>query len=160
MKGFNIKRIAAIGLGAALVGSVLAPAAFAGIYNNFATAPLKKTDIVDATTGAPVVDIVVGSMGQASDVVWAGNIAAKVAQMAVVPVSGSTGEKTADITVGGTQSTTGSGNTDENTVSFTSGWSEFNPIKADYSDSKSFVSISGRTIKNAGVESQINIDEN
>ncbi len=160
MKGLNIKRIAAIGLGAALVGSALAPAVTAATYNNVDT-NLMKAHIVN-DTGTPVVDIVVGSLGQAPDVVWAGNIAAKVAQLAAVP-SGGAGtptEKNVDFSVGGTQSTTGSGNTDENTVSFTSGWSEFNPIKADYSDSKNFVSISGRTIKNAGVESQINIDEN
>ena len=101
MKGLNVKRIAAIGLGAALVGSALAPAVMAAVYSNMTD--LKKENIVD-TTGTPVVDIVVGSMGQAPDVVWAGNIAAKVAQLATTDVAGS-GTKTVDITVGGTATT-------------------------------------------------------
>ena len=79
MKGLNIKRIAALGLGAALVGSALAPAVMAGMFSNVDT--LQKSNVMSAT-GTPVVDIVVGSMGQAADVVWAGNIAAKVAQLA------------------------------------------------------------------------------
>ncbi len=109
MKGLNIKRIAALGLGAALVGSALAPAVMAAAYSNYTTAPLTKANIVDST-GTPVVDIIVGSMGQAPDVVWAGNIAAKVAQLATTDVAGS-GAKTVDITVGGTSTTSGAGET-------------------------------------------------
>jgi len=156
MKGLNIKRIVAIGLGAALVGSALAPAVMAAAYSNMDQ--LKKDNIV-GTDGMPVVDIVVGSQGLAPDVVWAGNIAAKVAQMAVTPAAGGSGVATVDISVGGVQSTTGSGNTDENVMDYTASSLEFNPIKADYSDSVQFANISGRTIKYSGVESQINIDE-
>jgi len=106
MKGLNTKRIAAIGLGAALVGSVLAPAAFAAnVFDNMTT--LKKENVIDST-GMPVVDIIVGSQGKASDVVWAGNIAAKVAQLAVTPVAGS-GAKTVNLVVGGTTSIAGAG---------------------------------------------------
>lgn len=105
MKGLNIKRIAAIGIGAALVGSALAPAVMAGAFTNLDK--LQKTDVISAT-GAPVVDIVVGTIGQPADVIWAGNIAAKVAQMAVVPAGGATG-KTVDLTVGATSSVAGQG---------------------------------------------------
>lgn len=106
MKGLNVKRIVALGLGAALVGSALAPAVMAAAFNNLATAPLERTDIMNST-GTPVVDIVVGSMGQAADVVWAGNIAAKVAQLATVDAT--TGAPTVDFTIGGTTTTTGDG---------------------------------------------------
>jgi hypothetical protein len=101
MKGLNIKKIAALGLGAALVGSALAPAVMAaGAYSNLDK--LKKADVI-GTDGTPVVNIVVGSLGKAPDVVWAGNIAAKVAQMAAVPLSGGTATgKTVDLSVGGT----------------------------------------------------------
>jgi len=112
MKGLNIKKIVAIGLGAALVGSALAPAVMAGAFENLSTKLTQKSLIIDATTGAPVVDIVVGTIGQPADVIWAGNIAAKVAQMATVPVAGS-GTKTVDITVGGTSSVSGAGETVE-----------------------------------------------
>ncbi|MFA6269381.1 MAG: S-layer protein [archaeon] len=157
MKGLDIKRIAAIGLGAALVGSALAPAVMALPYSNLTT--LKKENIIDATTGMPVVDIVVGSLGQAPDVVWAGNIAAKVAQMATLDVAGS-GTKTVDITVGGTQTTTGSGNTDENYLSLATTGVEFNPIKADYSDSTKFVNQTGAKYRWGGTDYFINIDDN
>ncbi len=112
MKGLSIKRIAAIGLGAALVGSALAPGVMAANFSNLDT--LQKSNVIDAT-GSPVVDIVVGTIGMPEDVVWAGNIAAKVAQMAVVPAGGSTtvGEKTVDLTVGGAVVTSGSGYTDK-----------------------------------------------
>ena len=113
MKGLNIKRIAALGLGAALVGSALAPAVMAAAYSNMDT--LQKSNIVDST-GTPVVDIIVGSMGQAQDVVWAGNIAAKVAQLATTDVAGS-GAKTVDITVGGTSTTSGAGETVDTALS-------------------------------------------
>jgi hypothetical protein len=104
MKGLNVKRIAALGIGAALVGSALAPAVMAGVFNNVNS--LQKSNIVN-TTGTPVVDIVVGSMGQAADVVWAGNIAAKVAQLATVDAT--EGAATVDYTVGGTTSVAGAG---------------------------------------------------
>ncbi|MEI7960966.1 MAG: hypothetical protein WCI04_01390, partial [archaeon] len=64
-----------------------------------------------------VVDIVVGTIGQPADVIWAGNIAAKVAQMAVVPASGST-DKTVDITVGGNSNVSGNGETAESKADF------------------------------------------
>ncbi|MGI6589035.1 MAG: S-layer protein, partial [Candidatus Iainarchaeum sp.] len=111
MKGLNVKRIAALGIGAALVGSALAPAVMAGVFNNVNS--LQKSNIVN-TTGTPVVDIVVGSMGQAADVVWAGNIAAKVAQLATVDAT--EGAATVDYTVGGTTSVAGAGELEEVTL--------------------------------------------
>ena len=133
MKGLNVKRIAALGIGAALVGSALAPAVMAGVFSNVDS--LQKESIVNST-GTPVVDIVVGSMGQASDVVWAGNIAAKVAQLATVDAT--TGAPTVDFTVGGTTTMAGAGNVDENYLSATA--PEFNIISADVTDVPTFVS--------------------
>ena len=104
MKGLNVKRIVALGLGAALVGSALAPAVMAGVFSNVDT--LQKGNVIDST-GTPVVDIVVGSMGQAADVVWAGNIAAKVAQLATIDATAAA--PTVDFTIGGSTVTTGDG---------------------------------------------------
>lgn len=73
MKGLNVKRLAAIGAGIALLGTALAPAVSAF--------SLDKSDIVN-DAGSPVVDVVVGSKAKVSDAVWAGNIAAKIAQLA------------------------------------------------------------------------------
>lgn len=99
MKGLNIKKLAAIAVGGALVGSALAPLA--------AAINVTKADVVGAT-GAPVVNVVAGINAQASDFVWAGNIAAKVAQLATVDTALTGGEGTAtptglsvDLAVGG-----------------------------------------------------------
>lgn len=158
MKGLNIKRIAAIGLGAALVGSALAPAVFAaGAVNNLSTAPLKKSDIVDAT-GTPVVDIIVGSIGQASDVVWAGNIAAKVAQMAVVPVGTAT-DKTVDITVGGTASVSGAGDTVESAMDFSAQEATFNGISVTDSKMPTLVNETSAELTWAGTDYTTTVKE-
>ncbi|MBI5553938.1 MAG: S-layer protein, partial [Candidatus Diapherotrites archaeon] len=105
MKGFSIKKLAAVAAGAALVGSALAPVAFAG--------PVTKGDLY-AADGSPNVSVVVGSAAQLSDAVWAGNIAAAIAAKAYttqeVSVSGTAGEGASatvedlsvDLTVGGT----------------------------------------------------------
>ncbi len=109
MKGFNIRKLATIAAGAALIGSAVAPIAAAALTD------LTKSDVIDAT-GAPVVDIVVGSHAAVSDVVWAGNIAAKLAQLATktTAVTGGSGTGTATvdsisvkIAVGGTTTVTG-----------------------------------------------------
>ena len=99
MKGLNIKKLAAIAVGGALVGSALAPLA--------AAIDIAKADVVGAG-GSPVVSIVAGSNAAASDFVWAGNIAAKVAQLATVDTAFAGGEGTAtptglsvDLAVGG-----------------------------------------------------------
>ncbi len=104
MKGLNVKKLAAVAVGGALVGSALAPIA--------AAITLEKSDVVNTATGQPRVNVVAGSMGAAvSDFVWAGNIASKVAQLATVEtaVSGGEGESTCtdlsvDLTVGGESS--------------------------------------------------------
>ena len=86
MKGLNVRKLAAIAVGGALVGSALAPLA--------AAITLDKSKIINATTGTPIVNVVVGTNGAAvSDFVWAGNIAAKVAQLATIE---------SDVTGGGT----------------------------------------------------------
>jgi len=76
MKKLNVKKLAAIGLGAALVGTALAPIATAQLN-------LQKSDLV-SDAGKPIVQVVVGSNAAVSDVVWAGNIAARIAQLATV----------------------------------------------------------------------------
>jgi len=129
MKGLNVKRIAALGIGAALVGSALAPAVMAGVFSNVDS--LQKTSIVNST-GTPVVDIVVGSMGQAADVVWAGNIAAKVAQLATVDAT--TGAPTVDLIVGGTTSMSGDGLTVESAIAYNAAETDFQNIQV--TDSK------------------------
>ncbi|MFA5931298.1 MAG: S-layer protein [archaeon] len=148
MKGLNVKRIVALGLGAALVGSALAPAVMAAAYSNMDQ--LKKENIVDAT-GTPVVDIIVGSMGQAPDVVWAGNIAAKVAQLATVDVAGS-GTKTVDITVGGTSTTSGAGDTVESAVDYSAQEAAFNGIQVTDSKMPSLVNETSAKLTWAGTE--------
>jgi len=74
MKRLNIKKLAAIGLGAALVGSAIAPA--------FAAVDLTKGDLYSATTGAPTVNLVVGAQANVSDGIWAANLASKIAAKA------------------------------------------------------------------------------
>ena len=106
MRGLNIRKLAAIAVGGALVGSALAPMA--------AAITLQKSDVVNTATGSPIVNVVVGTNGAAvSDFVWAGNIAAKVAQLATkeASVTGGTGtanptDLSVDLTVGGSASYT------------------------------------------------------
>lgn len=106
MKKLNIKRLAAIGAGAVLLGAA-ASAAFTD---------LTKADIIDTTTGVPAISIVGGSNAAVSDFVWAGNIAAKVAQLATKSMSvtqgiegegGTPTDLTVDLTVGGTRTFSG-----------------------------------------------------
>lgn len=99
MKGLNVKKLAAIAVGGALVGSALAPLA--------AAIDVSKSDVIGAD-GAPVVSVVAGSNAQVSDVIWAGNIAAKIAQLATVDTALQGGEGSAtptglsvDLAVGG-----------------------------------------------------------
>ncbi len=102
MKGLSIKKLAAIAVGGALVGSALAPLA--------AAIDISKSDVIGAT-GSPVVNVVAGDMAAASDFVWAGNIAARVAQLATVETSLTGGEGSAtptdltvDLAIGGSTS--------------------------------------------------------
>jgi len=86
MKGLSIKKLAAVAVGGALIGSALAPVVSAASTTNIDT--LEKSDIVNSS-GVPVVNVVAGSMGAGtSDLVWAGNIAAKVAQLATTETAG------------------------------------------------------------------------
>ena len=75
MKKLNVKKLVAIGVGAALVGSALAPVVSAKLG-------LQKSDIVNATTGQPLWSVVTGGNAAVSDAVWAGNIATRIAQLA------------------------------------------------------------------------------
>lgn len=105
MKGLNIKKLAAVGAGAALLGTAFAPIVSA--------LDLTKSDIF-SDTGSPFVKVVVGSSSAPSDGVWAGNIAAAIANKArtlkTVSVSGAPGEDggatvtdiSAKLVVGGT----------------------------------------------------------
>ncbi|HLC78830.1 MAG TPA: S-layer protein [archaeon] len=108
MKGFNVKKLAAIATGAALLGTAIAPIVSA---TNVA-----KEDIYNSD-GSPKVNIVVGSQAAVSDAIWAGNLAAKIAEKAAttktvsVSATGAGGDVgagldlsdlTIDVTVGGT----------------------------------------------------------
>ncbi|GEM_PF-1753399 len=109
MKAINVKKLAAIATGAALLGSVVAPLVSA--------VTVQKSDVYNAD-GTPKVNIVVGSAAALSDAIWAGNLAAKIAAKAAVQktvdVSGAAGSEgsasgsvdlsklTVDVTVGGT----------------------------------------------------------
>jgi len=133
MKGLSIKRIAAIGLGAALVGSALAPVVSAANVVPTGLDELtvnKDKSIVIDTTGAPAVDVVVGANAAVSDVVWAGNIAARVAQLATIS-TGTGGAATVDVTVGGSTVVSGEG-TDED-FAFVGGIASVN-LEADDGD--------------------------
>ncbi|MEM4662953.1 MAG: hypothetical protein QXM75_02945 [Candidatus Diapherotrites archaeon] len=72
MKKMNVKRLAALGAGIALLGTALAPVVSA--------ITLTRSDVINAN-GAPVYEIVVGAKAS-NDALWAGNIAAKLAQLA------------------------------------------------------------------------------
>src|SRR3989338_5295794 len=113
MKKMGVKKLAAIATGAALVGTALAP------FVSAAAADIQKSHLYDAT-GAPAVNVVVGSRAAVSDVVWAGNISAALARNAVttgtvqVTSTGDAGAGQAtvsnvsvDFLVGGTTTVTG-----------------------------------------------------
>lgn len=109
MKGINVKKLAAIATGAALLGSAVAPIVMA--------ASVQKSDVYN-DDGTPRGNIVVGSQAALSDAIWAGNLAAKIAEKATttkeVEVKAGTGEDakasgnldladlTVDVSVGGT----------------------------------------------------------
>lgn len=154
MKGFSMKRLAAIGIGAALVGSALAPVVSAATMKDN-VADITKADVISAT-GAPVVDVVVGSDAAASDVVWAGNIAARVAQLATTAGScagGEAADKSVNFTVGGQTSTSGSGTTAENDMNLQSGGLEanFNPISTTSTTMPALVNNPSWSYKASGV---------
>jgi len=157
MKGFNMKKLAALGIGAALVGSALAPVVSAAAYNNLDT--LGVDDIV-GSNGVPLVDVVGGSNAMPSDIVWAGNIATRIAQLATIPAGEAPGAVTVDVTVGGTVSTVGVGNEDKNTLDFRSGSHEFAPIKANNGDIPMLADEGSWEYKWAGDTVTISIDEN
>lgn len=82
MKNINMKKIvagaAALGVSALLAGSVVAANVNGDDFGSFNE--LTKDQLF--TSGVPAYNIVVGSMGQTVDVVWAGNIAAAIGKKA------------------------------------------------------------------------------
>jgi hypothetical protein len=155
MKGLNIRKVAAIGIGAALVGSALAPVVSAANMVSGGLDSLERDHIVDST-GAPVVDVVVGSSAAVSDVVWAGNIAAKVAQLATVSAGEATGETTVDYTVGGSTSVTGEGEDDE--IRFSNGAAAID-LLADDGDTSILSDTSVDYDINGDSEDDIDVEE-
>jgi hypothetical protein len=89
MKGLSIKKLAAVAAGAALIGTAVAPVAMA-----LQGGPLVKSDLFN-DNGTPKASVILGSGAQPSDGVWAGNIAAAIAEQArtlkTVSVSGESG---------------------------------------------------------------------
>ena len=84
MKGFRVRKLLAAAAGAALLGTALIPAVSA--------LSLQRSQVYSAS-GAPLHTIVVGSKANISDAVWAGNIAAALAQKAT---------RTENVTISGT----------------------------------------------------------
>ncbi|MFH1224555.1 MAG: S-layer protein [Candidatus Diapherotrites archaeon] len=158
MKGLSIKRLAAVATGAAMVGAALAPLA--------AAMDLTKSDIYGAD-GSPKVNIVVGSGAMISDAVWAGNIAAKIAEKAVtdgtVSVSGEAGDSSTatvdnlkvELSIGGSKTYEGaktykSGETtNTNDTNSYSGATEFPKVILSHSHLPNLY-YSSKTIKWAG----------
>jgi hypothetical protein len=115
MKGLNVKRLVSLGVGAALVGSAMAPMVFGAVQLD----GLTKAKVIGPS--GPLWSVVVGSNAKASDAIWAGNIAAKIANMSNTETAitcsstgGSGGSATCDtssakvtLTVGGTQTISG-----------------------------------------------------
>ena len=106
MKGLNVRKLAALAAGAAMLGAAAVPLVTA--------TSVTQGDIYNAD-GSPKVNIVVGSQAQVSDAIWAGNLAAKIAEKAATtrqvsvtgaPGAGSAGldlsDLTVDVTIGGT----------------------------------------------------------
>lgn len=137
MKGLSIKRLAAVATGAAMVGAALAPLA--------AAMDLTKSDIYGAD-GSPNVNIVVGGTAQLSDAVWAGNIAAKIAEKAqksgTVSVSGEAGES-GNVSVEGLKVNLmiGGSTTYENAKEYKSGESEGTSDLNSYQSTPEFPAI-------------------
>lgn len=150
MKGLNIKKVVALGIGAALVGSALAPVVSAANMVSGGLSGLEKSHIV-SSTGAPIVDVIVGSQAAVSDVVWAGNIAAKVAQLANVAagdvVAGGCGACVVNATVGGTLVTTGAGETAEGVFDFNNQEAGLNAIQVTNTQMPSLVNEPAAKLK-------------
>jgi len=133
VKGINIRKIAALASGIALLGASVAVADV--VYGN--------TQLVDQN-GQPVVKVVVGANAAASDGVAAGNIAARIANLAyksstlTATVSGE-----AACSVGGANGSTGAGscavtnkkaNLEITLPGVTAGAYQFTTLIADYID--------------------------
>lgn len=157
MKGLNIKRIAAIGLGAALVGSALAPVVSAANVVPTGLDELGRDTVITAT-GAPAVDVVVGANASVSDVVWAGNIAARVAQLATKPVTCTADAGTVDLAVTAGSSTVASGSGFLAEQPFDWNAAEFN-INVTNSDSPGLLKSNDWEIKESGTTKKLSIQE-
>lgn len=99
MKNINTKKIvagvAALGLSALLAGSVVA----ANVGGDDFSLDITKDSMFNAS-GVPAVSVIVGSMAQPIDVVWAGNIAAAIGKKAYTSIGDSvTGGALQDVTV-------------------------------------------------------------
>jgi len=158
MKGLNIKRIAAIGLGAALVGSALAPVVSAANVVPTGLDELGRDTVITAT-GAPAVDVVVGANAAVSDVVWAGNIAARVAQLATKPVTCTADAGTVDLTVGGTTSLSGAGQLKESIADFTNGNAELTGLSVTNTRMPELVNNSSAKLRYDATDNTVTVKE-
>ncbi|MFA6650264.1 MAG: S-layer protein, partial [archaeon] len=86
---------AALGVSALLAGSVVAANVNGDDFGSFNE--LTKDQLF--TSGVPAYNIVVGSMGQTIDVVWAGNIAAAIGKMAYTTAGTVGGAALQDVTI-------------------------------------------------------------
>ncbi|MEK6970622.1 MAG: hypothetical protein AABW68_02915, partial [archaeon] len=110
MNGLKVRKLAAILAGGALLGAAVAPMVSA------VSSPEAKSVVYNADM-SPVVNVVVGKTAAVSDGVWAGNIARKIVEKAVMTkiyTGGGSGSGTAVVTdlaavlsLGGTVTVTG-----------------------------------------------------
>ncbi len=130
MNGLKIRKLAAVVAGAALFGAAVAPMASA------LTSTEVKSVVYDASM-SPVANIVVGQNAHVSDGVWAGNIARKVVEKAVVQktwngTGSGSGLGTASVTdlaaklsIGGTVTVSGGKTFDSSNLNSISGQDEY-----------------------------------
>ncbi len=126
MNGLKVRKLAAIVAGGALLGAAAAPMVSA------ITSAEAKANVYDSAM-SPVVNIVVGSTANISDGVWAGNIARKIVEKAVMDKSGTGGaggtvtvtDLAAVLSLGGTVTVSGGKTFDNTSLNSASGQVEY-----------------------------------
>jgi hypothetical protein len=161
MKGLNVKKLVALGVGAALIGAAVAPLASAQ--------NLERGDVVNTTTGNALHDVVFGANSQGGDALWAANIATALGRLSFVETTGTVaadGSYTGTISIGGGQdvlSDAGSYNVDTNTVNTATGALEFSRAKytasqLDWLLDKTYTQTLNNTTFTANIKEEIHVN--